>query len=77
MALFLSPGNGKPADPLTVIRSYLALAIQIGAPAYNHGDHRGCYEQRYGPRQRRGDQVVNPRRIVRRRVSEVELQAIA
>jgi hypothetical protein len=44
MALFLSPGNGKPADPLTVIRSYLALAIQIGAPAYNHGDHRGCYE---------------------------------
>jgi hypothetical protein len=27
-----------------VIRSYLALAIQIGAPAYNGGDHRGCYE---------------------------------
>jgi len=44
MALFPSPGNGKPADPLKVIRSYLALAIQIGAPAYNHGDHRGCYE---------------------------------
>ena len=44
MALFPSPGNGQPADPLKVIRSYLALAIQIGAPAYNHGDHRGCYE---------------------------------
>jgi hypothetical protein len=30
--------------PLEVIRSYLTMAIQIGAPAYNYGDHRGCYE---------------------------------
>jgi hypothetical protein len=30
--------------PMTVVRSYLALAIQIGAPAYNQGDQRGCYE---------------------------------
>lgn len=44
MALSQGPGNGKPADPLTVIRFYLGMAIQIGAPAYNHGDHRGCYE---------------------------------
>jgi hypothetical protein len=44
MALFKTPGNGKPTDPLGVIRSYLAQAIQIGAPAYNGGDHRGCYE---------------------------------
>ncbi|MGL6076349.1 MAG: hypothetical protein ACRC8S_19525 [Fimbriiglobus sp.] len=22
----------------------ISMAIQIGAPAYNHGDHRGCYE---------------------------------
>jgi hypothetical protein len=44
MAFFQSPGNGKKVDPLMVIRSYLSLAIQIGAPAYNHGDHRGCYE---------------------------------
>jgi hypothetical protein len=31
-------------DPLQVIRSYLALAISLGAPAYNLGDQRGCYE---------------------------------
>jgi hypothetical protein len=35
---------GAPADPLEALRAYLAMAIQIGAPAYNHGDHRGCYE---------------------------------
>ena len=35
---------GKKADPLDVVRTYLALAIQIGAPVYNHGDYRGCYE---------------------------------
>ena len=38
------PGNGAPADPLDVIRYYLATAIQIGAPVYNSGDHRGCYD---------------------------------
>src|SRR3954452_22142485 len=44
MALFPTAGNGQPSDPLQFIRSYLALAIQIGAPAFNLGDHRGCYE---------------------------------
>lgn len=46
MALFPTSGagNGQPGDPLQFIRSYLALAIQIGAPSYNLGDHRGCYE---------------------------------
>jgi hypothetical protein len=34
----------ETSRPLQTIRSYLALAIQIGAPAYNHGDLRGCYE---------------------------------
>ena len=44
MALFPTSGNGHAADPLAFIRSYLGLAIQIGAPSYNLGDHRGCYE---------------------------------
>ena len=35
--------EGVPS-PLSIARSYLALAIQIGAPAYNLGDHRGCFE---------------------------------
>lgn len=26
------------------VQLYLSLAIRIGAPAYNVGDHRGCYE---------------------------------
>ena len=43
MGLFDEDEGGKP-DALRVIRSYLALAIQLGAPAYNGGDHRGCYE---------------------------------
>ena len=44
MVTFNAPGNGARGDPLQVIRTYLATAIQIGAPAYNCGDHRGCYE---------------------------------
>jgi hypothetical protein len=44
MVQFNVPGNGAPADPLDVIRFYLSTAIQIGAPVYNSGDHRGCYE---------------------------------
>ena len=44
MASLHGPGNGSPIDPVAVIRSYLALAIQIGAPVYNSGDPRGCYE---------------------------------
>jgi len=31
-------------QPLHYIRQNLDLAIQIGAPSYNAGDHRGCYE---------------------------------
>jgi hypothetical protein len=31
-------------EPLKYIRQHIELAIQIGAPAYNLGDHRGCYE---------------------------------
>ncbi len=26
------------------VQLYLSLAIRLGAPAYNAGDHRGCYE---------------------------------
>jgi hypothetical protein len=44
MVTFNTPGNGARSDPLEVIRTYLAMAIQIGAPTYNGGDHRGCYE---------------------------------
>jgi hypothetical protein len=44
MVAFPGPGNTNPVDPVQSIRSYLAMAIQIGAPAYNLGDHRGCYE---------------------------------
>jgi hypothetical protein len=31
-------------QPLRYIRQHIELAIQIGAPSYNAGDHRGCYE---------------------------------
>jgi hypothetical protein len=41
MGLFDSDAS---VSPLEAIRTYLALAIQLGAPAYNQGDHRGCYE---------------------------------
>jgi hypothetical protein len=44
MALFDEDDSGASVAPLRFIRTYLALAIQIGAPAYNAGDHRGCYE---------------------------------
>ena len=43
MTDFSLPGGKKPS-PLEVIRHFLAQAIGIGAPAYNAGDHRGCYE---------------------------------
>src|SRR3954447_25046673 len=42
MGLFDETDDGP--TPIAVVRSYLALAIQIGAPAYNGGDRRGCYE---------------------------------
>lgn len=44
MAEFESSDPEQTADPTGVIRTYLALAIQIGAPSYNQGDHRGCYD---------------------------------
>lgn len=44
MADFDSSDSTEPSDPPGVVRTYLAMAIQIGAPSYNHGDHRGCYE---------------------------------
>jgi hypothetical protein len=44
MGLFDDDEPDDPLKPLKVVRSYLALAIQIGAPAYNGGDQRGCYE---------------------------------
>lgn len=31
-------------DPHEVIRTMLATAISLGAPVYNSGDLRGCYE---------------------------------
>src|SRR5581483_3412820 len=36
--------NSPRGEPLEFIRAYIGLAIQIGAPAYNLGDLRGCYE---------------------------------
>src|SRR5262245_7403466 len=44
MSLFENSDADEVLDPAKVIRAYLSLAIQIGAPSYNHGDHRGCYE---------------------------------
>lgn len=34
--------NREPA--LHYVRQFINLAISIGAPSYNAGDHRGCYE---------------------------------
>jgi hypothetical protein len=36
--------GGGPALSAHEVQLYLSLAIRIGAPAYNAGDHRGCYE---------------------------------
>lgn len=41
---FNDPDANETAEPSKVVRAYLSLAIQIGAPSYNQGDHRGCYE---------------------------------
>ena len=38
------PADDDPPGPPDLLRAYLALAIQIGAPAYNGGDRRGCFE---------------------------------
>ena len=44
MAFFHCPDANDPVRPLDMIRYHIALAVQIGAAAYNYGDHRGCYE---------------------------------
>jgi hypothetical protein len=44
MSLFEELDSDESLDPAKVVRAYLSLAIQIGAPSYNYGDHRGCYE---------------------------------
>ena len=31
-------------DSQDVIRTMIASAISLGAPVYNTGDHRGCFE---------------------------------
>jgi hypothetical protein len=36
-------GDGPPLTPRDVLL-HLSFAIRIGAPAFNAGDHRGCYE---------------------------------
>lgn len=37
-------GSGAAGIALGEVRALLARAISIGAPAFNMGDHRGCYE---------------------------------
>lgn len=32
------------AEPLVAMQTYIGMAISIGAPAYNTGDHQGCYD---------------------------------
>ena len=44
MPLSSVPGNSQPSSSLEAIRSYLSLALRLGAPAYSLGDHRGAYE---------------------------------
>lgn len=38
------PAPGCPGVTRREMRLLLSMAMQIGAPAYNLGDHRGCYE---------------------------------
>jgi hypothetical protein len=42
--LTLSAGRAKPRITARDVRVLISMAVQIGAPAYNLGDHRGCYE---------------------------------
>jgi hypothetical protein len=39
-----SAGPAVPEDPLLAMKTYIEMAISIGAPAYNTGDHQGCFE---------------------------------
>ncbi|HEY1188635.1 MAG TPA: hypothetical protein VGE74_13360 [Gemmata sp.] len=36
--------GAPPADPLALAQALIGQAISIGAPAYNTGDKRGCYD---------------------------------
>jgi len=36
-------GPAVLADPLAAMQTYIGMAISIGAPAYNTGDHQGCF----------------------------------
>lgn len=38
------PAAGDPDDPLRLAQALIGRAIGIGAPAYNTGDHQGCYD---------------------------------
>jgi hypothetical protein len=38
------PLPGSETDALAEIQAWISHAISLGAPAYNHGDQRGCYE---------------------------------
>ncbi len=42
--LALTTGRSAPRVTPRDIRILISMAVQIGAPAYNLGDHRGCYE---------------------------------
>ena len=42
--LALSGGRAVPRISRRDVRVLISMAVQIGAPAYNLGDHRGCYE---------------------------------
>ena len=37
-------GEPAPADPLAAAQALIGQAISIGAPAYNTGDHQGCFD---------------------------------
>ena len=37
-------GPAVIAEPLTAMQTYIGMAISIGAPAYNTGDHQGCFD---------------------------------
>lgn len=38
-----APESG-PVEPLAAAQALIDRAISIGAPAYNYGDHQGCYD---------------------------------
>jgi hypothetical protein len=42
--LALAAGRPAPRVGKRDVRVLISMAVQIGAPAYNLGDHRGCYE---------------------------------